>query len=424
MNVLLIGAGGREHALAWKIAQSPQLDTLYCAPGNAGMAEIATCLDLDINNHHRIVSFCQANDIKLVIVGPEQPLVDGLVDTLEVAGIAGFGPSRQAAQLEGSKGFTKDLCARCDIPTAAYRRFDHMDEAMAYVQGHSMPLVIKADGLAAGKGVFIVESVDEAEKAVAECFTGSLGGEGAEVVVEAFLKGEEASMFFLCDGETALPFGTAQDHKRLKDGDKGPNTGGMGAYSPAPLMDDALIEQTIAKIINPTLESMRMLGMPYRGVLYAGLMINEDGPQLIEYNARFGDPECQTLMMRLESDILPLLMASATGSLAGMDVKWSDDKALTVVLAAKGYPGACEKGSKIAGLEGINDDTHHVFHAGTAIKDGHLVANGGRVLNVTALGNTVGEAKTRAYEALKKIDWPQGFYRSDIGWRAVEREKA
>jgi len=423
MNVLLIGAGGREHALAWKLLQSPLLGRLYCTPGNAGIAEIASCIDLDISDHDEVIAYCQSQKITLVVVGPEQPLVDGLVDALDKANIAAFGPTAAAAQLEGSKGFTKDLCARYNIPTAAYQRFDNGAAARTYVKSHPMPVVIKADGLAAGKGVVIAETLGEAELAIDDCFEGSFGAAGAEVVIEAFLTGEEASMFFLCDGDIALPFGTAQDHKRLGEGDIGPNTGGMGAYSPAPVMSEELIAQTIEKIIKPTLQGMRDMAAPFKGVLYAGLMIDQDGPQLIEYNARFGDPECQVLLMRLESDLLPLLMASASGELSGVEAIWSAQSALTVVLASNGYPGSYEKGTRISGLEGLNNVQTHVFHAGTAQKDGRLVATGGRVLNVTALGDSVSEAQARAYQAVNKIDWPQGFCRRDIGWRAIAREK-
>lgn len=423
MNVLLIGAGGREHALAWKLLQSPLLGRLYCTPGNAGIAEIASCIDLDISDHDAVIAYCQSQKIALVVVGPEQPLVDGLVDALDKAKIPAFGPKAAAAQLEGSKGFTKDLCARYNIPTAAYQRFDNGAGAKTYVKSHPMPVVIKADGLAAGKGVVIAETLSEAELAIDDCFEGGFGAAGAEVVIEAFLTGEEASMFFLCDGDIALPFGTAQDHKRLGEGDIGPNTGGMGAYSPAPVMSEELIAQTIEKIIKPTLQGMRDMAAPFKGVLYAGLMIDQDGPQLIEYNARFGDPECQVLLMRLESDLLPLLMASASGDLSGAEAQWSAQTALTVVLASNGYPGSYEKGTRISGLEGLNNAQTHVFHAGTAQKDGQLVATGGRVLNVTALGDSVSEAQARAYQAVDNIDWPQGFCRRDIGWRAIAREK-
>ncbi len=328
MNVLLIGSGGREHALAWKLAQSPQLEKLWCTPGNAGISDVAECVDLDIASHQAVIDFCNANEITLVVVGPEQPLVDGIVDILAGVGIPAFGPSAKAARLEGSKGFTKDLCAEYNIPTAAYQRFDNAQEAVTFVKSHPMPVVIKADGLAAGKGVIIAENSSDAQNAVVGCFNGEFGAAGAEVVIEEFLTGEEASIFFLCDGETALPFGTAQDHKRVGEGDTGPNTGGMGAYTPAPVMSDVLIERTIDEIIEPTLRGMREKGAPFKGVLYAGLMIDDEGPKLIEYNVRFGDPECQVLMMRLEGDLLPLLLASAEGHLSDAEVKWSNDAAL------------------------------------------------------------------------------------------------
>ncbi|MGI6851360.1 phosphoribosylamine--glycine ligase [Mesorhizobium sp. 1B3] len=422
MNVLLIGSGGREHALAWKIAASPILTKLYAAPGNPGIAREAECVALPIDDHAAVAVFCEEKAIDLVVVGPEAPLVAGLADRLEANGISVFGCSSKAAQLEGSKGFTKDLCARYGIPTAAYRRFDEAEAAKAYIRAEGAPIVVKADGLAAGKGVTVATTLDEALEAVDACFDGAFGGAGAEVVVEEFLAGEEASFFCLCDGKTALPFGTAQDHKRVGDGDTGPNTGGMGAYSPAPVMTEALIERTMKEIVEPTLRGMAEMGAPFSGALFAGLMITADGPKLIEYNVRFGDPECQVLMMRLKDDILVLMKAATEGQLGHMSVRWRDEAALTVVVAAEGYPGTPKKGSAIRGLESAASNGVEIFHAGTAVAAGNIVANGGRVLNVTALGRNVTDAKARAYAAVDKIDWPEGFCRRDIGWQAVARE--
>ncbi|MFC3321987.1 phosphoribosylamine--glycine ligase [Mesorhizobium cantuariense] len=424
MNVLLLGSGGREHALAWKIAASPLLTRLYAAPGNPGIGSEAELVKLDIADHAAVATFCHENKIDLVVVGPEGPLVAGIADDLRAQGIRVFGPSKAAAQLEGSKGFTKDLCARYNIPTAAYGRFSDLASAKAYVEKMGAPIVIKADGLAAGKGVTVAMTLGEAQTALDACFDGSFGAAGAEVVVEEFMNGEEASFFCLCDGTTALPFGTAQDHKRVGDGDTGPNTGGMGAYSPAPVMTPELVERTMREIIEPTMRGMAELGAPFSGVLFAGLMITDKGPKLIEYNTRFGDPECQVLMMRLKDDLLVLLNAATDGQLAHMSVRWRDEAALTVVMAARGYPGTPEKGSVIRGVEDAASDGVQIFHAGTAINGGALVANGGRVLNVTATGSTVGEAQRRAYAALDRIDWPDGFCRRDIGWQAVAREQA
>ncbi|MDH4985932.1 phosphoribosylamine--glycine ligase [Aminobacter anthyllidis] len=424
MNILLIGSGGREHALAWKLAASPMLTRLYAAPGNPGIAKEAELVALDIADHAAVAAFCKDKGIDLVVVGPEGPLVVGIGDDLRAAGIRVFGPSGKAAQLEGSKGFTKDLCARYDIPTAAYGRFDDAASARSYVEKMGAPIVIKADGLAAGKGVTVAMTLDEALEAVDGCFDGAFGGAGASVVVEEFMTGEEASFFCICDGKTALPFGTAQDHKRVGDGDVGPNTGGMGAYSPAPVMTPELIEQTMREIIEPTMRGMTEMGAPFSGVLFAGLMLTDQGPKLIEYNTRFGDPECQVLMMRLKEDLLVLLNAAADGQLAHVSARWRDEAALTVVMAAKGYPGTPEKGSVISGIDEAEAAGAQVFHAGTAVKDGKIVANGGRVLNVTATGRTVSEAQQKAYAAVDKLDWPEGFCRRDIGWRAVEREKA
>ncbi|MER9130047.1 phosphoribosylamine--glycine ligase [Mesorhizobium sp. M0768] len=424
MRVLLIGSGGREHALAWKIAASPLLTKLYAVPGNPGIGREAEPVRLDIADHTAVARFCLENEIGLVVVGPEGPLVAGIADDLRAEGIRVFGPSKAAARLEGSKGFTKDLCARYGIPTAAYGRFDDLASARTYVEKTGAPIVIKADGLAAGKGVTVAMTLDEALAALDACFDGSFGQAGAEVVVEEFLVGEEASFFCLCDGTTALPFGTAQDHKRLSDGDTGPNTGGMGAYSPAPVMTPEMIDRTMREIVEPTMRGMAETGAPFSGVLFAGLMITDKGPKLIEYNTRFGDPECQVLMMRLKDDLLVLLNAAADGQLAHTSVRWRDEAALTVVMAARGYPGTPERGSVIRGVEAAAGEGVEIFHAGTAINGGALVANGGRVLNITATGRTVGEAQKKAYAALERIDWPQGFCRRDIGWLAVAREQA
>ena len=424
MNVLLLGSGGREHALAWKLAASPMLTKLYAAPGNPGIAQEAELVALDVADHAAVAAFCRTMQIGLVVVGPEAPLVAGLADDLRAADIRVFGPSKAAARLEGSKGFTKDLCAKYTIPTAAYGRFDRLDAARAYVETTGAPIVIKADGLAAGKGVTVAMTMAEAIAALDACFDGSFGSAGAEVVVEEFLTGEEASFFCLCDGKTALPFGTAQDHKRVGEGDSGPNTGGMGAYSPAPVMSEAMIEATMRTIVEPTMRGMAEAGAPFSGVLFAGLMITDEGPKLIEYNVRFGDPECQVLMMRLKDDLLVLLNAAVDAQLAHMSVRWRDEAALTVVMAAKGYPGTPQKGSLVRNVEAAAGAGIEIFHAGTALKDGALVANGGRVLTVTATGASVAAAQTNAYEAVDRIDWPQGFCRRDIGWRAVAREKA
>jgi phosphoribosylamine---glycine ligase len=423
MNILLLGSGGREHALAWKMAASPLADRLYCAPGNAGIAREAECVALDIADHGAVIAFCREQRIDLVVVGPEAPLCAGIVDDLEAAGIKAFGPTRAAARLEGSKGFTKDLCRANGIPTAAYERFQAADPAKAYVRARSAPIVVKADGLAAGKGVVVAQTVAEAEAAIDMMFGGGLGEAGGEVVIEEFLTGEEASFFALCDGETAIALTTAQDHKRAFDGDQGPNTGGMGAYSPAPNIDDAMSARVMAEIITPTLRAMKAMGTPYKGVLYAGLMIGADGPKLIEYNARFGDPETQVLMLRLMSDLVPALLASRDGQLKSFDLRWYPDPALTVVMAVKGYPGEYARGSVIEGLDdAAKVEGVEIFHAGTKADGGRILANGGRVLNVAAIGKTVREAQARAYEAISRIRWPEGFYRHDIGWRAIERE--
>jgi len=421
MNILLIGSGGREHALAWALSNSPLLTTLYVAPGNAGIAEVAELVSVDVADHEAVISFCRTNAVDFVVVGPEAPLVAGLVDDLTAAGIKACGPSKAAAQLEGSKSFTKAICDAANIPTAKYGHFKTADDAKAYVEAHGAPVVVKADGLAAGKGVVVAITKEEALAAVDACFEGSFGAAGAEVVLEEFLEGEEASFFVLVDGENFLPLATAQDHKRAYDGDKGPNTGGMGAYSPAPVMDDAIVSRTIDEIIKPTVDEMAKRGTPFKGVLFAGLMITDEGPKLIEYNTRFGDPECQVLMMRLKDDLLTLLLASADGTLDKVSARWHDDVAMTVVLAAKGYPGSYEKGTQINGVEQAADDPDvAIFHAGTKQVNGQLLANGGRVLNVTARGTTVQDARDKAYAAVEKIDWPEGFCRKDIGWRALQ----
>ncbi len=418
MNVLLIGSGGREHALAWAISASPLLTKLYCAPGNPGIAEVAEVVVLDVTDHQAVIAFCQIHNIKFVVVGPEAPLVAGLVDDLKAAGIKAFGPSKFAAQLEGSKGFTKDICAKYNIPTAAYGRFRDVEKARAYLAEHGVPIVIKADGLAAGKGVTVAMTMAEAETALDDIFAGRFGE--AECVIEEFLEGEEASFFVLSDGVHTLPLATAQDHKRVGDGDTGPNTGGMGAYSPAPCMTDALCAEVLEKIVRPTVRALADMGHPYVGVLYAGLILTKDGPKLIEYNARFGDPETQVLMLRLRDDILTLMLATVDGTLDKVSARWREEFALTVVLAAKGYPGDYVKGTEIKGLPLDSGDDLQVFHAGTTLRDGKLVANGGRVLNVSAIGKSAREAQAKAYEAVDKIDWPEGFCRRDIGWRAVK----
>ena len=421
-NILVLGGGGREHALCWKIAGSPHCARLFCAPGNGGTAAVAENIHLDEKDHDAVVAFCRENTIALVVIGPEAPLVDGLADTLQAHEIAAFGPGAAAAQLEGSKGFTKDLCAEANIPTAAYGRFTAPEPAHDYLNEQALPIVIKADGLAAGKGVIICDTMDAAHEAIDYIFDGAFGAAGAELVIEEFMTGEEASFFVLCDGRHALPLATAQDHKRVGDADTGPNTGGMGAYSPASIMTPELVAQTMDKIIRPTLDTMAARGTPYRGILYAGLMLTTEGPKLVEYNCRFGDPEAQVLMMRLESDLIPALMASARGDLSGIDLTWSQDPALTVVMAAQGYPGNYDKGTRIL-LDAVDDsDELVVFHAGTQdASDGAFTAQGGRVLNITARGKTVAQAQAKAYAGCEKIDWPEGFYRKDIGWREIER---
>jgi phosphoribosylamine---glycine ligase len=422
MNILLLGSGGREHALAWKLAQSPLCDTVFAAPGNPGIAEEAEIVDLNIADHAAVVAFCAGHDIGLVVVGPEAPLVAGLGDSLRDAGVPVFGPNRKAAQLEGSKGFTKDMCAAANIPTAGYKRHDSKASALAGLADFDQPYVIKADGPAAGKGVIIAETRAEAEAAIEDMFGGGFGDAGASVVIEEFMTGEEASFFALTDGTDVVAFGSAQDHKRVGDGDTGPNTGGMGAYSPAPVLTDALQAEVMERIIEPTVEYMAARDMPYSGVLFAGLMLTDEGPKLIEYNARFGDPECQVLMTRFDGDLAALMLAVATGRVAhAAPPAFKSDTALTVVMAAMGYPDTPERGGAI-GLGRVTGAK--VFHAGTAENEGRLVANGGRVLNVTATGANVTVAQKAAYAAVDQIDFPSGFCRHDIGWREVEREAA
>ena len=420
MNILILGSGGREHALAWAVMQNPKCDKLIVAPGNAGIAQIAECADLDVLNGAAVVNFCDENAIDFIIVGPEAPLAAGISDRLREAGFNVFGPSKAAAMLEASKAFTKEICAAVNAPTAGYGHFTDADAARAHIRAQGAPIVVKADGLAAGKGVIVAMTEAEALAAVDDMFGGAFGVAGAEVVIEEFMEGEEASFFVLCDGKDVLAIGTAQDHKRVGDGDTGPNTGGMGAYSPAPVLSDAIATLAMEQIVKPCMDEMARRGMPYQGVLYAGLMIKDGQPRLVEYNVRFGDPECQVLMMRLGAQALDLMLACAEGRLADAQVHWADDHALTVVMAANGYPGDYAKGSVIGGLDGLPEDSFHMcFHAGTARDKGQFTANGGRVLNVTARGATLAEAQARAYAMVDAIDWPGGFCRRDIGWRAL-----
>jgi len=424
MHILLIGSGGREHALAWKIAASPLLIKLWCAPGNAGIAKEAECVALDVTNHAAVIDFCRANKVDLVVVGPETPLAAGIVDDLGAGGIKAFGPSKLAAQLEGSKGFTKDLCSEFDIPTGAYCRFTNAADALAYVRGQGAPIVVKADGLAAGKGVVVAKTLAEAEAAIEMMFGGGFGAAGAEVVIEEFLEGREVSFFALCDGETAIPLASAQDHKRVFDRDEGPNTGGMGAYSPTPFVTSEVHDQIMQRIILPTVAGMKARGTPFKGILYAGLMLTAQGPKLFEYNVRFGDPECQVLMLRMMSDLVPAMLAACDGQLKNFDLRWFPEAAVTVVIAANGYPGDYKKGGVIDGLdEAARIEGVEIFHAGTVAKDGAILANGGRVLNVCASAATVTEAQARAYQAVDRIRWADGFCRRDIAWQAVEAEK-
>jgi phosphoribosylamine--glycine ligase len=421
MNILLIGSGGREHALAIALAKSPQAQKLFVAPGNPGTAAIAQNVALDVADFDAVIDFCRVQNIGFVVIGPEQPLVEGMVDALEAAGIKAFGPSKSAARLEGSKGFTKDICAKYHIPTGAYRRFTAREPALAYLREQGAPIVVKADGLAAGKGVVVAMTLAEAEAAVDDMFAGAFGEAGAELVIEDFLDGEEASFFALCDGDKALAFASAQDHKRVGDGDVGPNTGGMGAYSPAPVVTPEISARVMREIIEPTVAAMKAEGCPFKGVLFAGLMIGKDGPKLIEFNTRFGDPECQVMLARLEDDLLSLLLACAEGRLPDT-VHFSTRTALTVVLAAQNYPAAPKKGGLICGVEQAERiEGVSVTHAGTKVADGKLVANGGRVLNVTALADNVAQAQALAYRGVAAIDFPEGFYRRDIGWRALGR---
>ncbi|MGX9856163.1 phosphoribosylamine--glycine ligase [Limimaricola variabilis] len=423
MNILILGSGGREHAIAWAVMQNPKCDRLIVAPGNAGIAAIAECADLDILDGDAVAGFAAEQAIDLIIIGPEAPLAAGVADTCRAAGLTVFGPSAEAARLESSKSFTKAICDAAGAPTAGYAHFTDLEAARAYLARQPMPIVIKADGLAAGKGVVVATERDEAVRALEHMFGGEFGAAGSEVVIEEFMEGEEASYFVLVDGEEVLPIGTAQDHKRVGDGDTGPNTGGMGAYSPAPILDSQVARKALDEIIRPTMREMAKRGTPYRGVLYAGLMIHHGQPRLVEYNVRFGDPECQVLMMRLGGQALDLIQACAEGRLGAVEAQWADDHALTVVMAAKGYPGSYEKGSEIRGLDALEaSSSAMVFHAGTKAKDGGIVANGGRVLNVTTRGATLAEARDAAYAMVEAIDWPEGFCRSDIGWRALPQK--
>jgi phosphoribosylamine--glycine ligase len=424
MNILLLGSGGREHALAWKIAASPLVTKLWCAPGNAGIAREAECVALDITDHAAVIDFCRTSAVDFVVVGPDAPIAAGIVDDLNAAGFKAFGPTKAAGQLESSKNFTKALCRANNIPTAAYRHFTDAEAAKTYIRAQGAPIVVKADGLAAGKGVVVAMTEAQALDAVDMMFGGGLGDAGAEVVVEEFMVGEEASFFALCDGEHALPLATAQDHKRAFDGDTGPNTGGMGAYSPVPILTEAICARIMDEMIMPTLRALKAMGAPYKGVIYAGVMVTDQGPRLVEYNARFGDPETQVLVLRMMSDIVPALLACADGQLKNFSLRWYDDAALTVIMATKGYPGDYGKGSVIEGLdEAAKVEGVEIFHAGTVAKDGKILAHGGRVLNICAVGKTVAEAQRRAYEAVDRIHWPEGFCRRDIGWQAVKREK-
>ena len=421
MNILILGSGGREHALAWAVMQNPKCDKLIVAPGNAGIAQIADCAAFDIEDGGAVANFAEENAIDFVIIGPEAPLAAGVADRLREAGLLVFGPSEAAAKLEASKSFTKEICDAANAPTAAYGHFTDAEAAKAHVRQHGAPTVVKADGLAAGKGVIIAMSEAEAIDAIDDMFGGAFGGAGAEVVIEEFMEGEEASLFVLVDGDDVLAIGSAQDHKRVGEGDTGPNTGGMGAYSPAPVLSAEIEARAMEEIVKPTMKVMAERGMPYQGVLYAGLMIKDGQPRLVEYNVRFGDPECQVLMLRLGAQALDLMQAAAEGRLGEAQVNWANDHAITVVMAAAGYPGSYEKGSEIKGLDTLPEDSSNmVFHAGTKAEDGKVLAIGGRVLNVTARGDTLQEARDRAYAMVDGVDWPQGFFRRDIGWRALK----
>ena len=420
MNILILGSGGREHSLAWAVNQNPKCDILYCAPGNAGISKVAQCVDLNIENSSDVLKFCLDERIQFVIIGPEAPLAMGIADDLRANNILTFGPSASAAKLESSKAFTKGVCDSCNAPTAKYARFTELELAIEYVHEQGAPIVVKADGLAGGKGVIVAMTLDEAVNGLKDIFSGAFGKAGAEVVIEEFMEGEEASFFILSDGKNILPIGTAQDHKRVFDGDTGPNTGGMGAYSPAPIMTKDVTSKAISQIIQPTIDEMAKRGIPYQGVLYAGFMIKDGEPKLVEYNVRFGDPECQALMMRLGAQALDAMLACAKGELNNYKLNWADDHALTIVYAAKGYPGTYEKGSNILGLDTISESTNiQVFHAGTKEEENNIIATGGRVLNITARGSSLKEAHRLAYETIEKIQWENGFYRNDIGWRAL-----
>ncbi len=421
MRILVVGGGGREHALCWAISASPLCTKLFCAPGNAGIAQVAECIDVGAEDIAGQVALAQREKIDFVVIGPDAPLVAGMADAFAAAGIKAWGPSKAAARLEGSKSFTKALCRENNIPTAAYEHFTDVAKAEAYIRAQGAPIVVKADGLAAGKGVIVAETVDQAIEAVRDMLAGNrFGAAGASVVIEEFMQGEEASFFALCDGEHVLPLVGAQDHKRAFDGDKGPNTGGMGAYSPAPIFDAAMQKRTMDEIVMPTVRAMAKAGSPFKGVFYVGLMIDQKGPRLVEFNCRFGDPECQVLMMRLKSDLVPALLACVDGGLNHLDLRWSQEAALTVILATKGYPDSYPKGSEIRGLDAASKvEGVQIFHAGTKADGGRILANGGRVLNVSAMAPTVEEARARAYRAVDLIDWPEGFCRRDIAWRAV-----
>ena len=420
MNILILGSGGREHSLAWAVNQNPKCDILYCAPGNAGISKVAQCIDLNIEKSSDVLKFCLDKRIQFVIIGPEAPLAMGIADDLRANNILTFGPSASAAKLESSKAFTKGVCDSCNAPTAKYARFTELELAIEYVHEQGAPIVVKADGLAGGKGVIVAMTLDEAINGLKDIFSGAFGKAGAEVVIEEFMEGEEASFFILSDGKNILPIGTAQDHKRVFDGDTGPNTGGMGAYSPAPIMTKDVTSKAISQIIQPTIDEMVKRGIPYQGVLYAGFMIKDGEPKLVEYNVRFGDPECQVLMMRLGAQALDAMLACAKGELNNYKLNWADDHALTIVYAAKGYPGTYEKGSNILGLDTISESTNiQIFHAGTKEEDNNIIATGGRVLNITARGSSLKEAHRLAYETIEKIQWENGFYRNDIGWRAL-----
>lgn len=421
MKVLILGSGGREHALCWAISASPLVDALYCAPGNGGISREAKCVSIAADDAQRLIEFCRSEAVDFVIVGPEGPLVSGIVDELESAGIKSFGPSAAAARLEASKGFTKELCEAYNIPTGSYGRFREAKAAKAFITNEGVPIVVKADGLASGKGVTVAQTVEEAEAAVDDLLGGRFGAAGEELIIEEYLTGEEASFFALVDGNNAIPLASAQDHKALGEGDIGPNTGGMGAYSPAPVLTEALQKEVMSRIISPTVRAMSDAGTPFKGVLYAGLMITEDGPKLLEYNVRFGDPECQVLMPRLKSDILPALIAARDGVLDKFDLRWKEEAALCVVIAARGYPGTYSLGTPIENLEAAQKATNAmIFHAGTKRHGDAIVSNGGRVLGVTALGNDIAAAQKLAYHTVDAIDWPNGFCRRDIGWRALK----